>query len=169
MRVACVTCIRVVLPRMRKPLYLEDLAPGQIYRTGAFTMTAEAIKAFAREYDPQPFHVDENAARDSLFEGLAASGWHTAAITMKLVLEGPFNPGGGHIGARLEDLQWPRPTRPGDELRVETEVLEVRASESRPRYGWVRVRTTTLNQKDEIVQRYTGNLIVRRREVSGRE
>lgn len=146
-----------------KSLYLEDLEPGQIYRTGTFVMTADAIKAYARQYDPQPFHVDEEAARDSLFEGLSASGWHTAAVTMRLVLDGPFRPAGGHIGARLEELRWPRPTRPGDELRAETEVLEVRTSESRPQYGWARVRTSTFNQKNEVVQSYVGNLIVRRR------
>ena len=148
---------------MTAELYLEDFAPGQIYRSGSFRMTAEAIKAFAREYDPQPFHVDEEAAKDSLFKGLAASGWHTAAITMKLVLQGPFRPAGGHIGARLEELRWPRPTWPGDELRVESEVLEVRPSESRPDSGWIKVRTSTFNQKDELVQTYIGNLIVRRR------
>jgi acyl dehydratase len=147
-----------------KTLYFEDLAPGQIYRAGSHVMTAEAIKAYSRDYDPQPFHVDEEAARrHPLFKGLAASGWHTASITMKLVLEGPFHIAGGHIGARLEELQWPRPTRPGDELRVETEILEVRASESRPEHGWVKVRTTTLNQKNEVVQQYVGNLIAERR------
>ena len=146
-----------------KELYLEDLAPGQIYRTGRFVMTADAIKAYARQYDPQPFHVDEEAAKDSFFEGLSASGWHTASITMKLVLGGPFRPAGGHIGARLEEIHWPRPTRPGDELHAQTEVLEVRPSQSRPEHGWVKVRTTTLNQKDEVLQSYVGNLIVRRR------
>ena len=144
-------------------LYLEDLAVGQVYRTGRARMTAEKIKAFASEFDPQPFHVDEVAARDSLFKGLSASGWHTAAVSMRLVLEGEFRPAGGHIGARLEELRWPRPVRAGDELRVETEILEVRPSESRPDHGWIKVRTTTLNQNDEPVQSYVGNLIVRRR------
>ena len=146
----------------QKEIYLEDLAPGQVYSTGTARMTLEAIKAFAREYDPQPFHTDEAAARDSLFQGLAASGWHTAAVTMKLLVEGPFKLAGGHIGARLE-LEWPRPTRPGDELHVETEILEVRPSESRPGWGWLKVRTRTLNQKGEVVQSYVGNLIARRR------
>lgn len=146
-----------------KELFLEDLEVGQVYRTGTYVMTAEEIKSFARQYDAQPFHMDEVAARDSLFEALCASGWHTAAITMKLVVAGPFRPAGGHIGARLEELRWPRPTRPGDELRVETEVLEVRTSESRPEYGWTRVRTTTFNQNDEVAQTYVGNLIVRRK------
>ena len=144
-------------------LYLEDLCVGQVYRTGTTRVTLDAIKAYAREYDPQPFHIDEEAARDSLFRGLAASGWHTAAVTMKLIVEGPFRLAGGHIGARLEELQWPRPTRPGDELRVETVILEVRPSQSRPGFGWLKVNTRTLNQKDEVVQSYVGNLIVRRR------
>jgi acyl dehydratase len=148
-------------------LYLEDLAVGQIYRTGRARMTAEAITAFAREFDPQPFHVDDQAARDSLFESLAASGWHTAAVTMKLLVEGPFNLAGGLIGVRLEELEWPRPTRPGDELRVETEILEVRPSESRAGRGWVKVRTQTLNQRDEVVQSYVGNLVARRRGAEG--
>lgn len=150
-----------------KELFLEDLEAGQVYRTGTHVMTAEEIKAFARQHDPQPFHIDEDAAKHSLFEGLCASGWHTAAITMRLLVEGPFRLAGGHIGARLEELCWPRPTRPGDELRVETEVLEVRASESRPGYGWARVRTTTFNQNGEVAQTYVGNLIVRRRSASG--
>jgi acyl dehydratase len=144
-------------------LFFEDLAAGQVYRTGVYVMSADEIKAFARQYDPQPFHVDESAARDSIFEGLAASGWHTAAVTMKLLVEGPFRLAGGNIGARLEELRWPRPTRPGDELRVETEVLEVRPSETRPGHGWARVRTTTFNQSGDVAQSYIGNLIVQRR------
>jgi acyl dehydratase len=144
-------------------LYLEDLRVGLAFRTGRMRMTAEEIKAFAVQFDPQPFHIDEEAARDSLFGGLAASGWHTAAVTMRLVLDAAFKPAGGNIGARIEEMRWPRPVRPGDELRVETEVLEVRPSESRPGYGWVKVRTTTLNQNDEPVQIYVGNLIVKRR------
>jgi len=143
--------------------YLEDIAVGRTYRTGRVSVSADEIKAFAREFDPQPFHVDEEAARASLFAGLAASGWHTAALTMRLIVSAEFTPAGGHIGARIEEIQWPRPVRPGDELRAETEVLDVRPSESKPGYGWIRVRTTTFNQKDEPVQVYTGNLIVRRR------
>ena len=145
--------------------YLEDLQPGQIFRTARARMDAERIKSFASEFDPQPFHVDEEAARDSLFQGLAASGWHTAAVTMRLVLDGEFNPAGGHIGGRLEEVRWPRPVRPGDELRAQTEILEVRPSESRPDRGWVKVRTSTFNQNDELVQEYVGNLIILRRPV----
>jgi acyl dehydratase len=150
-------------------LFFEDLAAGQVYRTGTYVMTAEEIKAYARQYDPQPFHVDEEAAQDSLFQGLAASGWHTAAITMKLLVEGPFRPAGGNIGARLEELRWPQPTRPGDALHAETEVLEVRPSETRPEYGWARVRTITFNQEGKVAQSYVGNLIVRRRSASAQQ
>ena len=148
--------------------YLEDLKVGETFRTGRIKVTTEDIKRFAREFDPQPFHMDEEAARDSLFGGLAASGWHTAALTMSLIVDAPFQPAGGHIGARIEEIRWPRPVRAGDELHAETEVLEVRASESRPGYGWLKVRTTTYNQKDEAVQVYTGNLIVRARSTGSR-
>src|SRR5215213_442087 len=112
-------------------LYLEDLHVGQVFRSGRMRVTAEDIKAFASRFDPQPFHLDEATARDSLFGGLAASGWHTAAITMRLIVDAEFQPAGGHIGARIEDMRWPLPVRPGDELRVESELLEVRPSESK--------------------------------------
>lgn len=147
-------------------LFLEDFEVGQIFRSGRTRVDADRIKAFAAEFDPQPFHLDDEAARKTIFGGLAASGWHTAAVTMRLVLDGEFKPAGGHIGARLEELRWPRPVKPGDELRVETEILEVRPSESRPDHGWIKVRTTTLNQNDELVQAYVGNLIVLRRPAS---
>jgi len=143
--------------------YLEDFAVGQRFATGRITVDAADIKAFAAAFDPQPFHLDEEAARTSLFGGLAASGWHTAALTMKLVVEGELSPAGGLIGAGLDELRWPRPVRPGDELRVESEVLEVRPSKSRPEQGTIKVRSTTLNQRDEAVQVYVGNLVVRRR------
>lgn len=141
--------------------YFEDIHVGQVFRTGRVPVTAEEIKEFARTFDPQPFHVDEEAARDSLFSGLAASGWHTAAITMRLIVGAEFKPAGGHIGARIEELRWPAPVRPGDELHAESEILEVRPSESKPGYGWIKLRTTTFNQKNEPVQIYVGNLIVK--------
>ena len=146
---------------MKKEYFLEDIPAGQSFRTGTVRVTLEEIKRFAREFDPQPFHVDEEAAKSSFFSGLAASGWHTAALTMRLIVDAPFQPAGGQIGVRLEELRWPRPTRPGDELHVITEILEVRPSDSRPGYGWIRTRTTTYNQKDEPVQVYIGNLIVK--------
>jgi acyl dehydratase len=146
-------------------LYLEDFAAGQTYAGPARVKAdRERIKAFAAEFDPQPFHLDEAVARDTIFGGLAASGWHTAAITMRLLVDSDFRPAGGLIGAGVDELRWPRPVRPGDELRVESEVLEVRPSKSRPDVGLVKVRTTTLNQNGEAVQVFTGNLMVPRRD-----
>lgn len=146
-------------------VYLEDLRVGQIFHSARMRVTAEDIKAFAAKFDPQPFHVSEETARDSLFGGLAASGWHTAAITMRLIVDASFRPAGGHIGARIEQLSWLRPVRPGDELRTESELLEVRPSETKPGYGWIKIRTTTFNQNNEPVQTYVGNLIVKRRPI----
>ena len=147
-----------------KPHFLEDFAPGQKYRSrGSVTVDADAIKAFAREYDPQPYHLDEAEAKRSLFQGLAASGWHTAALTMRLIVDGELKPAGGVLGAGFDEFRWPKPVRPGDVLRVESEILEVRESKSRPSQGVVKVKTTTLNQNDEPVQVYVGNLIVPRR------
>src|SRR5262249_10865713 len=131
---------------MTKPLYYEDLAVGQTFGTGTLTVEAEAIKAFAAEFDPQPFHLDEGAARASPFGGLVASGWHTAALTMRLLVGGELQVVGGLIGLGAEELRWPRPVRPGDVLRVESEVLGLRPSKSQTDRGLVRVRNTTLNQ-----------------------
>jgi acyl dehydratase len=146
--------------------YLEDFEPGQKFGSGRIRVEPARIKSFAAEFDPQPFHLDDNSARDSIFKGLAASGWHTAAMTMRLLVEGELKPAGGIIGAGFDELRWPRPVRPGDELHVESEVLEVRASKSRPDQGVIRVRTTTLNQNEESVQVFVGNLIVFRRPAS---
>ena len=143
--------------------YLDDLAPGEKYGSGRIRVDAERIKRFAAEFDPQPFHLDEEAARRSIFGGLAASGWHTAALTMRLFVESEFRPAGGIVGAGFDEFRWPLPVRPGDELRVEIEVLEVRPSKSRPTQGMVKVRVTTLNQNGEAVQVSVGNLVVPRR------
>jgi acyl dehydratase len=145
-------------------LHLEDLQPGQVYRsTGEpVSVTAEGIKAFARQFDPQPFHLDEATAAETFFKGLAASGWHTAAMTMRLLVESGLPLAGGIIGAGVEEVRWPRPVRPSDRLRVESEVLEVRPSRSHPDQGVAKIRTTTLNQKSEPVQVMTSNLVVRR-------
>ena len=143
--------------------YLEDFAVGQIFRAGPLPVGAERIKTFAAEFDPQPFHLDENAARDTIFGGLAASGWHTAAITMRLLVESDLKPAGGIVGAGFDEFRWPRPVRPGDALRIEAEVVEVRPSRSRPDQGVIKVRTTTLNQHEEAVQVTIGNLVVPRR------
>jgi acyl dehydratase len=146
-------------------LYLEDLQAGEIHRSGGepAVIDAEGIKAFARQFDPQPFHLDEASAAKTFFRGLAASGWHTAAVTMKLLVEGGLPLAGGVIGAGVEEVRWPRPVRPGDRLRVESEVLEVRPSRSKPDQGLAKVRTTTLNQDNEPVQVMTANLVVRRK------
>ncbi|MDD1509143.1 MaoC family dehydratase [Pseudomonas sp. CNPSo 3701] len=144
--------------------YLDDLAPGQHFKGNARARVEEnAIKTFAREFDPQPFHLDNEAARDSLFGSLAASGWHTAALTMRLLVDCEPKLAGGIIGAGFDELRWPLPVRPGDELRVELEVLEVRPSRSKPTQGLVKLRTTTLNQHDQPVQVSVGNLVVPRR------
>jgi len=144
-------------------IYLEDFAAGQKHVSGTLRVDAKAIKAFAEQFDPQPFHLDEDAARASFFGGLAASGWHTAALTMRLLVTSGFRPAGGIIGTRAEELRWPRPVRPGDELRVEAEVLEVRPSSSRPGQGFVKCRTTTLNQNGEPVQVLVMNLLAHSR------
>lgn len=104
----------------------------------------EDIKAFAAKFDPQPFHLDEAAAHETIFGGLAASGWHTAAMTMRLLVDSEIKPAGGIVGAGFDEFRWPRPVRPGDELRLESEVLDARPSQSRPRQGLIKVRTTTL-------------------------
>src|SRR5688572_16158414 len=143
--------------------YLEDFAVGQTFRSGRLRVGEEQIKRFAAEFDPQPFHLDDAAARNTLFTGLAASGWHTAALTMRLLVDSELKPAGGLIGAGIEELRWPKPVRPGDELRLGGEILTVRASKSRPSHGLVKVRITTVNQNDEPVQIFIANLVVPRR------
>jgi acyl dehydratase len=143
--------------------FLEDFAVGQVFQTGSVRVEKNDIFAFAKQFDPQPFHLDEDAARRSPFGGLAASGWHTAAMTMRLLVDGEFRPAGGILGVGFDELRWPRAVRPGDELHVESEVLEVRPSKSRPDRGMIRVRMTTFNQNNEPVQVFTGNLLVPRR------
>jgi acyl dehydratase len=143
-------------------LYLDDLQVGQRFVSVTHVIDEEQIKAFAHQFDPQPFHLDKEAAKDTLFSGLAASGWHTAAITMRLLVESGMRLAGGIVGAGGE-LDWPNPTRPGDSLQVETEVLDIRPSRSKPDRGMVTVRSLTRNQRNEIVQRLTAKLIVPRR------
>jgi acyl dehydratase len=143
--------------------YLEDFSVGQLFGTGRLRVDKEQIFAFARQFDPQPFHLDEAAAKRSPFQGLAASGWHTAALTMRLMVDGEFKPAGGILGVGFDELSWPRAVRPRDELHAKSEVLEVRPSKSKPDRGMIRVRTTTFNQNDEPVMFFTGNLLVPRR------
>jgi acyl dehydratase len=143
--------------------YFEDFVVGQVFNSGRLRVDKEAIVAFAREFDPQPYHIDEEAARNSVFGGLVASGWHTAALTMRLLVGSEFRPAGGILGIGFDELRWPRPVRPGDELYVRSEVLEVRPSKSRPDRGTIAARNTTFNQNDEAVQLFTAKLLVPRR------
>lgn len=143
-------------------LYLDDFRVGQRFVSGAHTVDAEEIKAFAREFDPQPFHLDEETAKHTLFGGLVASGWHTAALTMRLMVERGLPIAGGIIGIGGE-MNWPRPTRPGDTLTVVSEIMEVTPSRTRPDRGTVRVRSETRNQRGEVVQILDAKLLVPRR------
>lgn len=147
------------------PLHLDDFHVGLKFMSRSHALDAEQIKAFAGQFDPQPFHLDEGAARATLFGGLAASGWHTAAITMRLLVDGgPIS--GGLIGAGAQ-IDWPRPTRPGDVLTVESEVVAVTPSRSRPDRGMVTLRSETKNQRGEIVQVLVARLVVPRRAAAG--
>jgi acyl dehydratase len=146
-----------------KTLYLEDFTVGQRYPSETRRIDADQIKLFAQRFDPQPFHLDEAAAQTSFFKGLAASGWHTASITMSLLVKSmPI--AGGLIGAGGE-LQWPKPVRPGDVLQVESEVLEIKPSRSKPDRGMISVRSVTKNQNGEDVQILTSRMLVWRRPV----
>ena len=144
-------------------LYLDDLSLGQRFTSATHAIDAEEIKAFAQQFDPQPFHLDERSAAGTLFAGLAASGWHVAAVTMKLLVGGGAPLAGGVIGAGGE-ISWPRPTRPGDVLQVTSEVVEITPSRSRPDRGMVRLRSETRNQRGEVVQTLIAKLVVPRRE-----
>jgi acyl dehydratase len=141
------------------PLYFEDLPIGFRTSTGSIRIDVDDIKQFAARFDPQPFHLDEAAAENSFFGGLVASGWHTAALTMRLLVTSGLPIAGGVIGAGGE-VQWPRATRPGDTLRVVSEVIAAKVSASHPERGMVTIRSETLNQKDEVVQVMTARLVV---------
>lgn len=140
-------------------LYLDDLKVGDLFRTDAYELQPEQIVSFARQFDPQPFHLDEAAARSTIFAGLAASGWHTAAITMRLLVTSGPRLAGGIVGAGVE-VHWKSPTRPGDVLHVESQVLEVKPSHSRPDRGTVVLRSNTINQRGDIVQTLIATLMV---------
>jgi acyl dehydratase len=143
-------------------LYLEDLHVGRRFKSGTHALDERQIKEFARAFDPQVFHLDEQAARRTVFAGLVASGWHTAAITMRLQVEGGLPFAGGIVGLGGE-LAWPTATRPGDVLHVESEVVEVVPSRSRPDRGTVTVRSETRNHRGDVVQTTTVKLLVPRR------
>lgn len=149
-------------PGKTQSLYLDDLFVGQRFTSGTHQIDEEQIKAFAKQFDPQPFHLDAEAAKKSLFKELVASGWHTAGITMRLLVESGLPIAGGIIGAGAE-ITWPKPTRPGAVLHVESEILEVRPSRSRPDRGMVTIRNETRDQDGEIVQVFIAKVVVPRR------
>jgi acyl dehydratase len=149
-------------PDQRERLYFDDFHVGQRFTSGTHLIDTAQIKAFARQFDPQPFHLDEEAAKESLFGGLVASGWHTAAVTMRLLVGSGLPVAGGLIGLGGA-MTWPRPTRPGDVLSVVTEIEEVTPSRSRPDRGTVRMRSETRNQREEVVQILDAKLLVPRR------
>lgn len=149
-----------------RELYLDDLRVGQRFTSGTHALDEAQVIAFASQFDPQPFHLDGAQAEGMFFGGLVASGWHTVAITMRLMVQGGVPVAGGLIGAGAE-VSWPQPTRPDDVLRVESEVIEVRPSRSRPDRGIVKVRSETRNQRDEVVQVLESRMIVPRRPEAG--
>ncbi|MGI4816123.1 MAG: MaoC family dehydratase [Janthinobacterium lividum] len=148
-------------------LYLEDLSVGMRFRSGEFALDTAQIKAFANAFDPQPFHLDDAvAAAHPVFNGLSASGWHTAAITMRLLTTGGLPLADGIIGAGAE-ITWPLPTRPGDALHVDSEIVDIKLSRSRPDRGIVSVRSETVNQHGDVVQRLVAKVLVRYRQAAG--
>ena len=149
---------------MPTDLYFEDLQPGMRFNSDrSYKVTVEEIKEFAERYDPQPFHLDEAAGESGFFKGLAASGWLTAAIVMRLRVES-LHIAGGIIGAGVEEMRWTEPVRPGDSLRTEAEILSVRLSQSRKGFGLVQSRTTVFNQRNQVVMRTVVNFLAPRRE-----
>jgi acyl dehydratase len=147
---------------MMERLYLDDFQVGQRFMSGSHAVDEDQITRFAREFDPQPFHLDDGAAKGTLFAGLAASGWHTAAITMRLLVDGGAPIAGGIVGLGGE-ISWPSPTRPGDVLQVESEVVQVTPSRSRPDRGIVTMRCETRNQRGDVVQTFVAKVVVPRR------
>lgn len=152
-------------PETLQSLYLDDVYVGQQFTSRDYRMDEARMKAFAAEFDPQAFHVDESAAKASIFHGLAASGWHTAAVTMRLMATGGLPFATGLIGLGAE-ISWPRPTRPGDTLRVESEIIEILPSRSKPNQGIVTVKSVTFNQNGEPVQVLTTKILIFKRPVA---
>jgi acyl dehydratase len=144
--------------------FFEDFTVGEVHKpSGRVRIEKADIIAFAKQFDPQPFHLDEEAGRKSIFGRLVASGWHTAALTMRLVAGSEYRAVEGTIGMGFDGLRWPIPVLPGDELRIESEVLEMRPSKSRPDRGLIKIRTRTLNQNGQVVQELIANAMVPRR------
>ena len=148
--------------------YFEDLKIGDKFTAADYEMTAEEIIAFGRQYDPQPFHTDPVAARSTLFGQLVASGWHTAAVSMRLMVQGEMELDGGVIGQAMESMRWPRPVLPGDRLRVVSEVVELRPAPARPDRGLLVLRCRTYNQHGKVVQDMTATLLIARRPSSAK-
>jgi acyl dehydratase len=144
-------------------IYFEDIKVGDRFKSEAYEVTERAIVDFAREFDVQPFHLDPAAAKESIFGGQAASGWHTTAIAMRLFTTGPLQFVGGAIGLAVDELRWPVAVRPGDILQLGTEILEMRPSKSKPEQGIIRIRNVMTNQNGETVLSYMANAMVRRR------
>ena len=144
-------------------LYLEDFAIGQKFTSGTSFIDEKSIKEFATQFDPQPFHTDAELAKSSFFKGLVASGWHTAGIAMRLLVESNLKPAGGLIGAGIEQLKWPLPTYPGDEISLDIEVVDIRRSSSNPNNGILKVKVLTKNQNSETVMSYVAALLVKSR------
>jgi acyl dehydratase len=147
---------------MGEVLWLDDLSPGMSFTHGPLEVTAEEIKSFAARFDPQPFHLDEAAGEASFFQGLAASGWHTAALTMRLLVTGGPRLAGGYIGAGGE-VSWARPVYAGDSLTIHAEITEVKPSRSKPDRGFILLRCETRNQHGQPVQNLSARLMVPRR------
>jgi acyl dehydratase len=143
--------------------FLDDYTVGDRSRSHETTISAADIIAFAREYDPQPFHLDPIAAKSSLFGEHVASGWHMTAIAMRLIVESDLKPAGGVIGRGVDELRWPNPLKPGDRVHVESEVLKVIPSTTKPDRGTLRVRTQLLNQDGKVVMSFIALLVVPRR------
>ncbi len=144
-------------------LYLEDVVVGQRFESDVYEVTEAAIIAFAQQFDPQPFHLEHAAADASVFAGLAASGWHTAAIAMRLMMTGPMQFAGGAVGLGVDELRWPVAVRPDDILRLVTEIVEARRSNSKPAHGIIRIRNVMTNARGEVVLSYFANALVQRR------
>ena len=142
--------------------YFDDLTQGDRFKSATYEVTEEQIISFAREFDPQPFHLDSAVARQTMFKGLIASGWHTEGITMPLFVQ-TLNFAEGVIGLGVDELRWPNAVRPGDALQVETEILDLRVSRSKPSHGVVRLGNVTVNQRGEIVQTMSASALVLRR------
>jgi len=145
-----------------KELYFDDLKAGEKFQSDTFEVPAKEIIEFAEKFDPQKFHLHAKSAERSIFKGLVASGWHTAAITMRLFVK-TLNFAEGAIGLGVDELRWPNAVRPGDVLNVETEILEARLSRSKPNHGIIRLRNVTRNQRGEVAQTMTANALIPRR------